>query len=236
MSEFYTLIAQANNLLQQAQASSSPSTEISLMEQAKGYLQQALQYVPSGSQAYQQIQNEIANINQAVSVLQKAQSLVQQINNAINNGASDPEWYVSALYYYNELLQTTQGININNVINDVDNNNYFQAIQDVNNNPSLQPQQKQVLKQPYSYSRYNTYYLPLMQSSLQQAHLQASSWLQALSETFNYVEQMQPVAQNLENALQYAQDAENLAQYVSPQLQQNLSQIVSQIQGAVQRN
>ncbi len=34
----------------------------------------------------------------------------------------------------------------------------------------------------------------------------------------------------LENALQYAQDAENLAQYVSPQLQQNLSQIVSQIQ------
>jgi hypothetical protein len=230
MSEFYTLIAQASELLQQAQASSSPSTEISLMEQAKGYLQQALQYVPSNSQAYQQIQSEIANINQAVSVLQKAQSLVQQINNAINNGASDPHWYVSALYYYNELLQTTQGTNINNVINDVDNNNYFQAIQDVNNNTSLQPQQKQFLNSLIATIGITTYYLPLMQSSLQSAHLQASSWLQALSETFNFVEQMQPVATNLQNALQYAQDAENLAQYVSPQLQQNLSQIVSQIQ------
>jgi len=195
------------------------------MEQAKGYLQQALQYVPSNSQAYQTIQNEISNINKAVSVLQNAESLEQQIKNALNNG----DW-VSALVYYNELLKATQGTNINNVINDVSQNNYFQAIQDVNNNPSLQPQQKQFLNSLIATAGINTYYLPLMQSSLQQAHLQASSWGQALSETFNFVQQMQPVATNLQNALQYAQDAENLAQYVSPQLQQNLSQIVSQIQ------
>jgi hypothetical protein len=225
MSEFYTLIAQANELLQQAQNSSSPSTQISLMKQAKGYLQQALQYIPSNSQAYQNIQNEISNINKAVNALQNAQSLQQQINNALNNG----DW-VSALYYYNELLQETQGININNVYNDVLNNNYFKAIQDVNNNPSLQPQQKQFLNSLIATIGINTYYLPLMNASLQQAHLQASSWEQALSEAFNFVEQMQPVATNLQNALQYAQDAENLAQYVSPQLQQNLSQVVSKIQ------
>jgi len=136
LSQFYSLVAQADDLLQQAKASSSISNEISLMEQAKGYLQQALQYVSSNSQAYQQIQNEISNINNAVSVLQNAQSIAQQIKSAINNGD-----YPSALQYYNELLQTTQGININNVINDVASNNYFQAIQDVNNNPSLQPQQ-----------------------------------------------------------------------------------------------
>ena len=224
MSEFYTLIAQANELLQQAQ-NSSPSTQISLMEQAKGYLQQALQYVPSNSQAYQNIQNEISNINNAVNALQNAQSLQQKIQNALNNG----DW-VSALYYYNELLQKTQGTNINDAYNDVLNNNYFKAIQDVNNNSSLQPQQKQFLNSLIATIGINTYYLPLMQSSLQQAHLQASSWQQALTEAFNFTEQMQPVATNLQNALQYAQDAENLAQYVSPQLQQNLSQVVSKIQ------
>ncbi len=69
-----------------------------------------------------------------------------------------------------------------------------------------------------------------MQSSLQEAHLQASSLLQALSESANFVVQTQPIVTNLQNALQYAQDAENLAQYVSPQLQQNLSQVVSKIQ------
>ena len=92
MGEFYSLIAQANELLQQAQ-NSSTSTKISSMEQAKGYLQQALQYIPSNSQAYQTIQNEISNINKAVSVLQNAQSLEQQLKNALNNG----DW-VSALY------------------------------------------------------------------------------------------------------------------------------------------
>ena len=224
MGEFYSLIAQADELLQQSQ-NSSTSTKISLMEQAKGYLQQALQFTPSNSQAYQQIQNEISNINKAVSVLQNAQSLEQQIKNALSNG----DW-VSALYYYNELLKATQGTNINNVINDVSQNNYFQAIQDVNNNSSLQPQQKQFLNSLIATIGINTYYLPLMNYSLRQAHLQASSWGQALSETFNFVQQMQPVATNLQNALQYAQDAENLAQYVSPQLQQNLSQVVSQIQ------
>jgi tetratricopeptide (TPR) repeat protein len=228
LSEFYTLIDQANELLQQAQASSSISTEISLMEQAKGYLQQALQYIPSNSQAYQEIQNEISNINKAISTLQNAQSLVQQINNAINNGESDPQEYFSALYYYNELLQETQGININNVVNDVSQNNYFQAIQDVNNNPSLQPQQKQFLTSLVATIGITTYYLPQMNHSLQQAQSQASS-LQ-LSNIFNFAEQMQPIANDLQNALQYAQDAENLAQYVSPQLQQNLSQVVSEIQ------
>ena len=225
MSEFYTLITQANGLLQQSQNSTSVGAKISLMQQAKGYLQQALQYVPSNSQIYKTIQNEISNINKAVSVLQNAQSLEQQLKNALNSG----DW-LSALYYYNELLQTTQGANINNVINDVSQNNYFQAIQDVNSNSSLQPQQKQFLNSLIATAGINTYYLPLMQSSLQQAHLQASSWGQALLETFNFAEQMQPVAENLQNALQYAQDAENLAQYVSPQLQQNLSQVVSQIQ------
>lgn len=224
MGEFYTLIAQANELLQQSQ-NSSTSTKISLMEQAKGYLQQALQYIPSNSQAYQNIQNEISNINKAVNVLQNAQPLEQQIKNALANG----EW-VSALYYYKELLQKTQGTDINNVFNDVSQNNYFKAIQDVNSNSSLQPQQKQFLNSLIAIIGISKYYLPLMNSSLQQAHLQASSWLQALSETFNFVQQMQPVATNLQNALQYAQDAENLAQYVSPQLQQNLSQVVSKIQ------
>ncbi|ALG96946.1 putative Staphylococcal surface anchored protein [Sulfolobus monocaudavirus SMV3] len=223
MSEFYTLIAQANGLLQQARNTSSLSTEISLMEQAREYLQQTLQYVPSNSQAYQTIQNEISNINKAVSVLQNVQPLQQQLKNALNNG----DW-LSALYYYNELLQTTQGTNINNVITDVSQNNYFKAIQDVNNNSSLQPQQKQFLNSLIATAGINTYYLPLMQSSLQQAQSQASS-LQ-LSNTFNFAEQMQPVANDLQNALQYAQDAENLAQYVSPQLQQNLSQVVSKIQ------
>jgi len=226
LSQFYTLIGQANDLLQQAQASSSISTEISLMEQAKGYLQQALQYIPSNSQVYQEIQNEISNINNAVIALQNAQSLEQQLKNALNNG----DW-ASALYYYKELLRTTQGIDISNVFNDVVSNNYFKAIQDVNNNPSLQPQQKQFLNSLIATIGINTYYLPLMQSSLQQAHLQASSWGQALSETFNFTEQMQPVVTNLQNALQYAQDAEYLAQYVSPQVQQSLSQVVSRIQG-----
>ena len=110
------------------------------------------------------------------------------------------------------------------------NKNYFQAIQDVNNNPSLQPQQKQFLNSLIATIGINTYYLPLMNSSLQEAHLQASSLLQALSESVNFVVQTQPIVSNLQNALQYAQDAENLAQYVSPQLQQNLSQVVSKIQ------
>ena len=225
MGEFYTLIAQADKLLQQAQ-NSSPSTEISLMQQAEGYLQQALQYIPSNSQAYQNIQNEISHINKAVSALQNAQSLQQRIKNALNNG----EW-VSALYYYNELLQKTQGTDITNAFNDaIVNNNYFQAIHDVNNNPSLQPQQKQFLNSLIATIGINTYYLPLMNSSLQEAHLQASSLLQALSESVNFVVQTQPIVTNLQNALQYAQDAENLAQYVSPQLQQNLSQVVSKIQ------
>jgi hypothetical protein len=158
-------------------------------------------------------------------VLQNAQSIAQQIKSAINNGD-----YPSALQYYNELLQTTQGININNVINDVASNNYFQAIQDVNNNPSLQPQQKQFLNSLIATIGINSYYLPLMQSSLQQAHLQASSWQQALSETFNFTEQMQPVVTNLQNAVQYAVDAQSLAQYVSPEVQQNLSQVVSKLQ------
>ena len=126
--QFYSLIAQANELLQQAQNSSSVDAKISSMEQAKGYLQQALQFTPSNSQAYQTIQNEISNINKAVSVLQNAQSLEQQIKNALNEG----DW-VSALYYYNELLKATQGTNINDAYNDVLNNNYFKAIQDVNN-------------------------------------------------------------------------------------------------------
>jgi len=225
MGEFYTLIAQADELLQQAQ-NSSPSTEISLMQQAEGYLQQALQYIPSNSQAYHNIQNEISNINKAVSALQDAQSLEQRIKNALNDG----EW-VSALYYYNELLQKTQGTDITNAVNDaIVNNNYFQAIQDVSSNPSLQPQQKQFLNSLIATIGINTYYLPLMQSSLQEAHLQASSLLQALSESVNFVVQTQPIVSNLQNALQYAQDAENLAQYVSPQLQQNLSQVVSKIQ------
>jgi len=60
--------------------------------------------------------------------------------------------------------------------------------------------------------------------------LQASSWTQALSETFNFTAQMQPVVTNLRNAIQYAVDAQALAQYVSPQVQQNLSQIVSKLQ------
>ncbi len=148
MGEFYSLITQANGLLQQSQNSTSISAKISLMQQAKGYLQQALQYVPSNSQIYKTIQNEISNINKAVSVLQNAQSLEQQIKNALNDG----DW-LSALYYYNELLQTTQGANINNVINDVSQNNYFQAIQDVNSNSSLQPH-KTVPEQPHSYCRY----------------------------------------------------------------------------------
>jgi len=114
LSQFYSLIAQADDLLQQAKASSSISAQISLMEQAKASLQQALQYVSSDSQVYQQIQSEISNIDKAVSVLQQAQSIVQQLNNAINNGD-----YPSALVYYNKLLQVTQGININNVISDV---------------------------------------------------------------------------------------------------------------------
>jgi len=225
LSQFYSLIAQADDLLQQAKASSSISAQISLMEQAKASLRQALQYVSSDSQVYQQIQSEISNIDKAVSVLQQAQSIVQQLNNAINNGD-----YPSALVYYNELLQVTQGININNVISDVSSNNYFKAIEDVNNNPSLQPQQKQFLNSLIATIGINTYYLPLMQSSLQQAHLQASSWTQALSETFNFTEQMQPVVTNLQNAIQYAIDAQSLAQYVSPQVQQNLSQIVSKLQ------
>jgi hypothetical protein len=229
LSQFYSLIAQADDLLQQAKASSSISAQISLMEQAKASLQQALQYVSSDSQVYsqvyQQIQSEISNIDKAVSVLQQTQSIVQQLNNAINNGD-----YPSALVYYNELLQATQNININNVINDVATNNYFKAIQDVNNNPSLQPQQKQFLNSLIAVMGINLYYLPMMQSSLQQAHLQASSWTQALSETFNFTKQMQPVVTNLQNAIQYAVDAQALAQYVSPQVQQNLAQIVSKLQ------
>jgi len=225
LSQFYSLIAQADDLLQQAKASSSISNQISLMERAKASLQQALQYVSSDSQVYKQIQSEISNIDKAVSVLQNAQSIVQQLNNAINNGD-----YPSALVYYNKLLQVTQGININNVINDVATNNYFKAIEDVNNNPSLQPQQKQFLNSLIATIGINMYYLPLMQSSLQQAHLQASSWTQALSETFNFTAQMQPVVTNLQNAIQYAVDAQSLAQYVSPQVQQNLSQIVSKLQ------
>ncbi len=223
LSQFYSLIAQADDLLEQAKASSSISDQISLMEQAKASLQQALQYVSSDSQVYQQIQSEISNIDKAVSVLQQAQSIVQQLNNAINNGD-----YPSALVYYNELLQVTQGININNVISDVGSNNYFKAIEDVNNNPSLQPQQKQFLNSLIATIGINTYYLPMMQSSLQQAQSQASS-LQ-LSETFNFAGQMQPVANDLQNALQYAVDAQALAQYVSPQVQQKLSQIVSKLQ------
>jgi len=224
LSQFYTLIGQADDLLQQAKVSSSIGTKISLMEQAKGYLQQALQYIPSDSQVYQEIQNEISNIDNAVNALRNAQSLVQQLNNAIKNG----DW-PSALIYYKELLKM-QGVDISNVFNDVESNNYFKAIQDVNNNPSLQPQQKQFLNSLIATIGINTYYLPLMQSSLQQARLQASSWSQALSETFNFVQQMQPVVDNLQNALQYAQDAMYLAQYVSPQLQESLSQVVSQIQ------
>jgi hypothetical protein len=225
MGDFYTLIVQANGLLQQARNTQSTGAKISLMEQARANLQQALQYIPSNSQAYKEIQNEISNINKAVSVLQNVQPLEQQLRNALNNG----EWF-SAIIYYNELLQKTQGTNINDVINDVSHNNYFKAIQDVNNNSSLQPQQKQFLNSLIATAGINTYYLPLMQSSLQQAHLQASSWGQALFETFNFASQMQPVATNLQDALQYAQDAEDLAGYVSPQLQQNLSQVVSQIQ------
>ena len=225
LSQFYSLIAQADDLLQQAKASSSISNQISLMGQAKASLQQALQYVSSDSQVYQQIQSEISNIDKAVSVLQNAQSIVQKLNNAIKNGD-----YPSALVYYNELLQVTQGININNVISDVGSNNYFKAIEDVNNNPSLQPQQKQFLNSLIATIGINLYYLPMMQSSLQQAHLQASSWTQALSETFNFVQQMQPVVNNLQNAIQYAVDAQALAQYVSPQVQQNLAQIVSKLQ------
>jgi len=225
LSQFYSLIAQADDLLQQAKASSSISAQISLMEQAKASLQQALQYVSSDSQVYQQIQSEISNIDKAVSVLQQAQSIVQQLNNAINNGD-----YPSALVYYNELLRVTQGIDINNVISDVGSNNYFKAIEDVNNNPSLQPQQKQFLNSLIATIGINMYYLPMMQSSLQQAQLQASSWAQALSETFNFTAQMQPVITNLQNAIQYAVDAQALAQYVSPQVQQNLSQIVSKLQ------
>ncbi|WP_238525236.1 hypothetical protein [Saccharolobus islandicus] len=223
VAQFYRNIAIAQTEVAQANNSQSINDKIAYLQSAINYLTRAEEYVPQESG---EINKKKAQIEQAIKTLQTIQAYRQNVTSSLQSGN-----YASALAYYNELLKSTTHTNIDNVLNDIAQNNYFQAIQDIQNNPSLTPEQKQFLSGLVASIGINDYYIPLMNYALQNAHMQAQNFLQALSETVNFTQQMQPVLQNLGLALQYAQSAYQLSQYVpSPQVQNSLANITSQIQ------
>ncbi|WP_228375585.1 hypothetical protein [Saccharolobus islandicus] len=223
VAQFYRNIAIAQTEVAQANNTQSINDKIAYLQSAINYLTRAEEYVPQESG---EINKKKAQIEQAIKTLQTIQAYRQNVTSSLQSGN-----YASALAYYNELLKNTTHTNIDNVLNDIAQNNYFQAIQDIQSNSSLTPEQKQFLSGLVATIGINDYYIPLMNYALQNAHMQAQNFLQALSETVNFTQQMQPVLQNLGLALQYAQSAYQLSQYVpSPQVQNSLANITSQIQ------
>ncbi|WP_016732556.1 hypothetical protein [Saccharolobus islandicus] len=220
---YYYYLSQAELYGTYAKGSRDITTQIYYLEKEEQALQTARQFLIQLGGSPAQIDSVIKNVQTSINILQNIENYSPQLKTAIAEGN-----YLQALVLYGQMLKN-QGVNIQNVINAVAENNYGYALDEVLNNSELQQTQKQFLAQLVSVLAVN-YYSQLTQYELSQAHLTAKNWMSAIEQTFNYYQQVQPILNHLENAINYTKTALQFAQYISQSTEENIYSLYNYLQ------